>query len=100
MEVAPDLVVEVHCPCDRPGELPARVSEWLDAGARLVWVVDPLHVTASVTRSDRSETRLTAADNLYGEGVLPGFQCSVAAIAWCSSRTPPPLTSGASTADS
>src|SRR3990172_12645160 len=37
---APDLVVEVLSPDDRPGEVLAKVADWLSAGCWLVWVVD------------------------------------------------------------
>ena len=32
----PDLVAEFLSPDDRPGEVLAKVGEWLDAGVRLV----------------------------------------------------------------
>ncbi|MBK9411664.1 MAG: Uma2 family endonuclease [Gemmatimonadetes bacterium] len=40
-ELAPDLVVEVLSPDDRPGEVLAKVADWLNAGCRLVWVDRP-----------------------------------------------------------
>jgi len=49
---APDLAVEVLSPGDRPGEVLAKVADWLSAGARLVWVVDPERRVARVYRQD------------------------------------------------
>src|SRR5204863_137465 len=40
-DLAPDLVVEVLSPGERAGEILAKVADWLSAGTRLVWVVDP-----------------------------------------------------------
>src|SRR5690349_18423398 len=37
-DFAPDLVVEVVSPRDRPGEILAKIADWLSAGTRLVWV--------------------------------------------------------------
>ena len=54
--LAPDLVVEVLSPDDRPGEVLAKVGDWLSAGCRLVWVVDPERRVARVYRHDGSET--------------------------------------------
>src|SRR6185295_4286686 len=53
-DLAPDLAVEVLSPGDRPGEILAKVADWLSAGTRLVWVV---------TRSDawRASTARTGA---------------------------------------
>lgn len=78
--LAPDLVVEVMSPGDRPGETLAKVSDWLNAGARLVWVVDPVRRQARVYRSDGSETVLGERESLDGEDVAPGFSCRLDAI--------------------
>jgi Uma2 family endonuclease len=79
-DLAPDLVVEVLSPDDRPGELLAKVADWLVAGTRLVWVVDPERRVARVYRQDGSETLLSAGDALDGEDVLPGFSCPLASV--------------------
>lgn len=79
-ELAPDLAVEVRSPDDRPGEVLAKVADWLNAGTRLVWVVDPVRVNARVYRADGSETMLGEADVLRGEDVLPGFACELGAV--------------------
>src|SRR5207249_2690867 len=70
---APDLAVEVLSPGDRPGEVLAKVADWLTAGTRLVWTVDPERGVARVYRHDGSETLVTAEGALDGEDVLPGF---------------------------
>jgi Uma2 family endonuclease len=78
--LAPDLAVEVLSPGDRPGEVVAKVADWLSAGTRLVWVVDPERRLARVYRHDSSETFVTAEAALDGEDVLPGFSCPLASI--------------------
>lgn len=78
--LAPDLAVEVLSPGDRPGETLAKVGEWLSAGTRLVWVVDPVHQLARVYRADGSETLLAEADALDGEDVVAGFNCPLREI--------------------
>lgn len=80
LESAPDLVVEVLSPTDRPGETLAKIGDWLEAGARLVWVIDPERRVARVYRQDGSESLLTEENDLDGEDVLPGFRCSVRSI--------------------
>jgi len=79
-ELAPDLAVEVLSPDDRPGEVLAKVADWLNAGARLVWVVDPVRVVARVYRADGSESVLGETDALRGEDLLPGFEYPLSAI--------------------
>ena len=80
LEFAPDLVVEVLSPNDRPGEVLAKVGDWLDAGAQLVWVIDPERRLARVYRADGTEQFLEETDKLLGEDVLPGFSSSLASI--------------------
>ena len=74
-ELAPDLVVEVLSPDDRPGEVLAKVADWLDAGTRLVWVIDPERFEARVYRRDGTLSLLDRHASLDGEDVLPGFAC-------------------------
>jgi Uma2 family endonuclease len=76
-ELAPDLVIEVLSPDDRPGEVLSKVGDWLEAGARLVWVIDPERRDARVYRADGSQVHLSEDDQLGGESVVPGFQCAV-----------------------
>jgi Uma2 family endonuclease len=78
--LAPDLVVEVLSPDDRPGEVLAKVGDWLNAGCALVWVVDPHKRLARVYRADGSESAIDADGTLSGEDVLPGFACPLAGI--------------------
>lgn len=78
--MAPDLVVEVLSPDDRPGEVREKVADWLEAGCQLVWVVDPIKRRARVHRADGSEATIAADDELQGESVLPGFACLLASV--------------------
>jgi Uma2 family endonuclease len=79
-DFAPDLVVEVLSPGDRPGAVLAKVADWLSAGTRLVWVLDPSRRVARVYRDDGTEEVLTADQALAGEDVVPGFSCPIAEI--------------------
>ena len=77
---APDLVVEVISPGDRAGEVLAKVADWLSAGTRLVWVLDPARRVARVYRADGTEQILTADESLDGGDVVPGFSCPLREI--------------------
>jgi Uma2 family endonuclease len=78
--LAPDLAVEVMSPDDRPGEVLAKVADWLEAGTRLVWVVDPGRRRARIYRADGSESEIGADGALEGEEVVPGFACPLESI--------------------
>jgi Uma2 family endonuclease len=77
---APDLAVEVLSPDDRPGEVLAKVADWLNGGARMVWVIDPERRSARVFAADGSEELLAIDGVLHGSDVLPGFTCPLAAV--------------------
>ncbi len=77
-DFALDLAVEVLSPDDRPGEVLAKVSNWLTSGVRLVWVLDPERRLARVYRADGTESLVSSNEELQGEDVLPGFHCAIA----------------------
>ena len=77
---SPDLAVEVLSPDDRPGEVLEKVADWLKAGTRLVWVIDPERRSARAYREDGTIAMLAESDILDGEDVLPGFTCDVSEL--------------------
>lgn len=79
-ELAPDLVVEVLSPDDRPGEVLEKAGDWLKAGCRLVWIVDPIRRTGRVYRADGTLALLDEHDAFDGEDVLPGFRSELSAF--------------------
>jgi Uma2 family endonuclease len=74
----PDLAVEVLSPHNRPGDVHAKVADFLVAGTRLVWTVDPSAARVSVYRTLLSPRILASDDLLEGGDVLPGFSVRVA----------------------
>jgi Uma2 family endonuclease len=79
-ELAPDLVVEILSPSDRPGAVLEKVGQWLSAGVRLVWVLDAARRHARVYRSDGTVSILGPDEAFDGEDVLPGFRCPLGEI--------------------
>jgi Uma2 family endonuclease len=76
-ELAPDWVAEIVSPSDRPGEVLEKIGQWLTAGVRLVWVLDPVRSQARVYRPDGSVVIVAAEGELDGEQVFPGFCCAL-----------------------
>ena len=77
---APDLAVEVVSPNDRHSEVIGKALEWLDAGCRMVLVVDPKQHTVTVYRSREYIRILAEGDALDGADVIPGFSLPVTEI--------------------
>ena len=74
---APDLAVEVISPSDTYTEVEEKVNDWLQAGTRLVLVLNPRTRSVAAYTSPTEVVRLTASDTLTGGEVLPGFSCLV-----------------------
>jgi Uma2 family endonuclease len=79
-KVPPDLAFEVVSPNDFAEEIEERVTDFLGAGVRLMWVVYPSTQTIQVFRPGGGAALLSAADQLSGEDVVPGFSCRVADV--------------------
>jgi Uma2 family endonuclease len=79
--VAPDLVVEVSSPGNRPGAMHEKIGEYLNAGALMVWVVYPKSRTLAIYRSfDVPPVVLDEGGTLEDLPVLPGFRCPVSDV--------------------
>jgi Uma2 family endonuclease len=72
--MAPELCVEILSPSNRPKEMKEKVREYFGAGARHVWIVDPMRERVTVYRSVTDMRILTKTEQLDGGDVLPGFQ--------------------------
>jgi Uma2 family endonuclease len=78
--IAPDLVVEVVSPNDTALEIQSKVSDWLAADCRLVWVIYPDTQMVMEYRSLTEARMLTIEETLEGFDVLPGFTCPISQI--------------------
>jgi Uma2 family endonuclease len=74
---APDLAVEILSPSNRAGEIHAKIADYLAAGARLCWDVDPDRRRVAAYSEILFPKYLSADDILDGGDVLPGFQVKV-----------------------
>jgi Uma2 family endonuclease len=82
-DFAPDLAVEIVSEGNTRAEIDAKRREFLAAGTKLVWVIEPLDRTVEVyadpSRPDLM-TLLREADALDGGTVLPGFSLPLAEL--------------------
>lgn len=79
-EGAPDLAVEVISPGESRNRIEKKVGQWLQLGARVVWIVNPQTATVTVYRADGGVKVLSASDELTGDDVVPGFQIPITEI--------------------
>jgi Uma2 family endonuclease len=77
-ELIPDLIVDIVSPGTKAAAVRARTTMWLDAGAPLVWTLDPRRRTVMVSQPGIPDRTLHAHELLTGDPVLPGFSVLVA----------------------
>ncbi len=66
-------MIEVASPSDRLPDLKAKMDEYIANGAQLGWLIVPDTHTVYVYRPDRKPQRLSRADVVDAEPLLPGF---------------------------
>lgn len=78
----PDLVVEVVSPRSEQRDYGIKREEYLRAGVRLYWIVDPQDrtVTVLVRRTDTWESRVLKDDAALEMALLPGFRLPLTAL--------------------
>ena len=78
---APDLVIEVLSPEDRPGEMRHKIDGYLSRGVPLVVIVDPDDKTATMFRPGTAAVALASEDDVLDlSEVIPGFRCQLREI--------------------
>ncbi|MGL4419447.1 MAG: Uma2 family endonuclease [Gemmataceae bacterium] len=81
VEIAPDLVIEVRSPSDRPGAVLRKVVDYLECGVQVVLVVNPATQTLLQYRlEDEVPARFTITDTFTLPDLLPGFALPVAEL--------------------
>ncbi len=80
VRLAPDLVIEVLSPSDRPSDVVAKIEMYKEAGVPLIWLVDPDVMTVTVIAAGQGAVVLKSDDTLDGGNVVPGFSVAVADI--------------------
>ena len=77
LEMVPDLAVEVVSPGDSAREVREKVADWMGAGVRLLWGIDPATRSVTVYRSPDDFYVLSEDDTLDGGRVIPGFSAEI-----------------------
>lgn len=75
--IAPDFVIELRSPTDDLELLRAKMQEYMDAGVRLGWMLNPQDQQVEIYRQGQPKEVRQLPTQLSGEDVLPGFVLSV-----------------------
>ena len=74
LPLCPDFVVELRSPTDGLQALQAKMREYVDNGARLGWLVDPLQRAVFVFRAGGSVECLRGPESVSADPLLEGFR--------------------------
>jgi Uma2 family endonuclease len=77
LPIPADLAVEVISPNDLAFNVLEKVDEYLNAGFKVIWMVEPPTKKVTIYRLDGTLARLGADQQITGEGFLPEFKCRV-----------------------
>jgi Uma2 family endonuclease len=80
LETVPELIVEFRSKNDTSAEISEKNADYLQSGARLVWLLDPDTETAVEHRPNTQPKTHRRSDTLTCDDIIPGFQLSAAEL--------------------
>jgi Uma2 family endonuclease len=78
--LAPDFVIELRSPTDGLDILKNKMNEYVRAGVRLGWLIDPQTETVTIYRGDGSTETLDRPETVEASAVVDGFRLPMARI--------------------
>ena len=72
--LCPDFVIEVRSQSDSRRSVEEKMQLWMENGARLAWLVDPIDRKVTIYRPNRTPETLDRPVVVHGEGPVAGFE--------------------------
>ena len=76
----PILAVEILSPSDVTRKTQAKVQDYLAAGVKLVWLIDPTFRTVTVYQPHADPEMFAGDEELSGDPHLPGLRIRVSSL--------------------
>ena len=80
LPLCPDFVIELRSPTDSLSALRDKMREYMENGARLGWLIDPLGGQVFAYRPGVPVERLKEPESVSADPVLPGFRLELGDI--------------------
>ena len=71
--IDPDFVIELKSPTDNWRELQAKMTEYMDCGVKLGWLINPEEKMVEIYRQGQEKEKLDNPTSLSGESILPNL---------------------------
>jgi len=72
--LCPDFLIEVRSQSDARKIVEEKMQTWLDNGAKLAWLVDPIAASVTIYRPGRAPETLERPEIVKGEAPVEGFE--------------------------
>jgi len=71
--LCPDFLIELRSKSDRRRPLEEKMRLWMDNGAKLAWLIDPVEATVTIYRQNAEEQTLYRPDAVSADPPAEGF---------------------------
>ncbi|MDX2250475.1 MAG: Uma2 family endonuclease [Bacteroidia bacterium] len=79
--ICPDFVIEISSPSDSLAELQEKMTEWMENGCRLAWMINPQQETVTIYRENsKTYTQNGFEKKVSGENILTGFELDLSRL--------------------
>jgi len=72
--LCPDFLIEVRSQSDPRRVLEAKMQTWMENGAKLAWLVDPIVASVTIYRPGHAPETLERPETVKGEVPVDGFE--------------------------
>jgi Uma2 family endonuclease len=80
LEAIPELIVEIKSKNDTAAEIAEKVVDYLNAGAKLVWVLEPAKEAVVEHRPNSQPKTWQKSDSIFCDDIIPGFRLMLAEL--------------------
>lgn len=80
VEGPPIMVAEVLSPSEKQSTIQDKVKDFMKAGVRQTWLVDPIFQTVTIFRPGLEPEFFTSSETIEGDPEMPGLRIGVADI--------------------
>jgi Uma2 family endonuclease len=71
--LCPDFIIEIRSRSDRRSVVEAKMQTWLDNGAKLAWLIDPIDRNVTIYRPNGAPETVNQPETVAGEAPVDGF---------------------------
>jgi Uma2 family endonuclease len=75
-----DFVVEFNGPWNEPGEMEAKMRQWIANGVEVGWLIDPKEKSVTIYRPGDQPEHLAHPTSVQGTGPITGFELVMSRI--------------------